>query len=145
MPDVSLPSNLEESISRIAEPVLKHLEPYKTHSYTRERGVPQLHDDYGKYSLLNVFTHANLDCDKQPDDALCLHELKDSKIKGAGHHARAKTNVPIIGILTQPIPSPLHGDHPQWENEYNRVRKEELNRLQKEDPTWTEDETLPKK
>jgi len=131
MPDVSLPSNLEESISRIAEPVLKHLEPYKTHSYTRERGVPQLHDDY--------------DCDKQPDDALCLHELKDSKIKGAGHHARAKTNVPIIGILTQPIPSPLHGDHPQWENEYNRVRKEELNRLQKEDPTWTEDETLPKK
>jgi hypothetical protein len=36
---------------------------------------------------------------------LCSHKVMSGKpIVGAGHHVRAKTNIPIIGILTQPIP-----------------------------------------
>ena len=34
---------------------------------------------------------------------LCSHEDKPV-IPNAGHHVRAKTNQPIYGILTQPIP-----------------------------------------
>tara|TARA_B110000238_G_C15771742_1_gene287901 strand:+ start:37 stop:141 length:105 start_codon:yes stop_codon:yes gene_type:complete len=26
-----------------------------------------------------------------------------SPMVGAGHHVRAKTNIPVIGILTQPV------------------------------------------
>lgn len=37
---------------------------------------------------------------------------------GAGHHVRAKNNVPIIGILTQPIPSTDNGDSEIWEKEF---------------------------
>jgi len=29
--------------------------------------------------------------------------MASSPMVGAGHHVRAKTNVPVIGILTQPI------------------------------------------
>lgn len=36
---------------------------------------------------------------------------------GAGHHVRAKTNTPIIGMLMQPIP-----DSEQWQAEFKRVR-----------------------
>ena len=47
-----------------------------------------------------------IDCEKMKEDAQCKHEvMKASPIVGAGHHVRAKSNVPIIGILTQPIPS----------------------------------------
>ena len=52
--DMNLPSNFEESLSNVAQPLLEQLSPYQTHSYTRERGVPQLHDKYGKYLI--VFT-----------------------------------------------------------------------------------------
>lgn len=37
---------------------------------------------------------------------------------GAGHHSRAKTNTPVIGILMQPIP-----DNEIWNKEYERLRK----------------------
>lgn len=30
--------------------------------------------------------------------------MASSPMVGAGHHVRAKTNVPVIGVLTQPIP-----------------------------------------
>jgi len=41
------------------------------------------------------------DCEKMKEDAQCKHEvMKASPIVGAGHHVRAKSNVPIIGILT---------------------------------------------
>jgi len=30
--------------------------------------------------------------------------MKHSPMVGAGHHVRAKTNSPVIGILTQPFP-----------------------------------------
>jgi hypothetical protein len=36
---------------------------------------------------------------------------------GAGHHSRAKTNTPVIGILMQPIP-----DNEIWNKEYERLR-----------------------
>ena len=46
-----------------------------------------------------------IDCASTPDIKLCDHKVMAGKpIVGAGHHVRAKTNIPIIGILTQPIP-----------------------------------------
>ena len=39
---------------------------------------------------------------------------------GAGHHVRAKTNTPVIGILTQPIPSESY----QWQKEFERIENE---------------------
>jgi hypothetical protein len=57
-----------------------------------------------------------IDCEKNAEDPQCKHEvLKDSPITGAGHHVRAKTDTPIIGILTQPIPSTVHGDSIIWD------------------------------
>jgi hypothetical protein len=37
---------------------------------------------------------------------------------GAGHHSRAQTNTPVIGILMQPIP-----DNEIWNKEYEGLRK----------------------
>jgi hypothetical protein len=48
IPDFIPPSNIGEQLNNVAKPVLEHLEPYKTKSFTRERGVPQLHEEYGK-------------------------------------------------------------------------------------------------
>jgi hypothetical protein len=31
------------------KPVKDALEPYKTHEATRERGVPEMHEAYGKF------------------------------------------------------------------------------------------------
>jgi hypothetical protein len=42
-----------------------------------------------------------LDCSKHVDDKQCRHlVMASSPIVGAGHHVRAKTQIPIIGILT---------------------------------------------
>jgi hypothetical protein len=41
-----------------------------------------------------------------------------TKMVGAGHHVRAKTNIPIIGILTQPI---LEG---KMTDQYHKIKKE---------------------
>ena len=46
--------------------------------------------------------------------------MADSPMIGAGHHVRAKTNTPIIGILMQPIPSSKNGDSPLWEKEFKK-------------------------
>jgi hypothetical protein len=43
--------------------------------------------------------------------------MSGKPIIGAGHHVRAKTNVPIIGILTQPIASNLIKD------QYLKIKK----------------------
>ena len=37
---------------------------------------------------------------------------------GAGHHVRAKTNSPVIGILTQPFPE----NNQIWDSEIKRVK-----------------------
>jgi len=44
-------------------------------------------------------------------------------MQNAGHHVRAKTDSPIIGILTQPIPSVEHGDSQLWQNEFDRLQQ----------------------
>lgn len=63
------------------------MEPYLVHETTIERGVPAIHDE--------------LDCAKTPNDIQCKHKvMAASPMVGAGHHVRAKTNVPVIGILT---------------------------------------------
>jgi len=49
--------------------------------------------------------------------------MADSPMNGAGHHVRAKTNTPIIGIMMQPIPSVDHGDSEVWENEFLRHKE----------------------
>jgi len=73
-----------------------------------------------------------------------MHEvLRDKPINGAGHHVRAKTNMPIIGILTQPIPSEEHGDHPQWKKEFERIKAQEYNKMKKEDSSFRYDEMFP--
>ena len=41
---------------------------------------------------------------------------------GAGHHVRAKTNTPIIGILMQPIPQEKLGDSPLWQQEFEKYK-----------------------
>ena len=66
----------------------------------------------------------NTDCAEHTEDPLCKNEvLKDLPIVGAGHHVRAKTNVPVIGILTQPIPSTQNGDSHRWMDEFERIKK----------------------
>ena len=51
--------------------------------------------------------------------------MASSPIVGAGHHVRAKTEIPIIGILTQPIP-----DEDLWKNEFKRVKNFAFNQMQ---------------
>lgn len=54
-----------------------------------------------------------------------------SPMVGAGHHVRAKTNTPIIGILTQPIPEKAS----QWNDEYNRI-KDAVNATRSRRESW---------
>lgn len=78
------------------------------------------------------------------EDPLCNHQaLKDLPIRGVGHHVRAKTNVPIIGVLTQPIPDASHGDSQMWRNEFDRIKSSEFEKLTKKDPTLTKEEVFP--
>ena len=82
------------------------------------------------------------------DDPQCLHEeFRSSPIVGAGHHVRAKTNVPIIGILTQPIPSKDNGDSDLWEKEFLRVKNQIIDStsLKYESREKAEEKTFPKK
>lgn len=79
-----------DQIKHALKPVLEMMEPYLVHETTIERGIPATHDE--------------LDCSKTPDEVQCKHKvMAGSPMVGAGHHVRAKTNVPVIGILTQPI------------------------------------------
>jgi len=71
-------------------PLWELVEPFKVHEGTIERGIPAVHDE--------------LDCGVTPEEIQCQHKvMASSPMVGAGHHVRAKTNVPVIGILTQPI------------------------------------------
>lgn len=70
--------------------------------------------------------------------------LKDSPIKGAGHHVRAKTNTPIIGILTQPIPSAVHGDSLMWETQFNNFKEQEHKRMLDDDSTFMIEDVFPR-
>lgn len=63
---------------------------------------------------------------------------------GAGHHVRAKTNVPIIGIVMLPIPSEEHGDSPLWKQEFERVKREWFEQVKKENPEATMDQVFPR-
>jgi hypothetical protein len=49
-----LPANYMDTVAEASKPVKEALEPYKVKEGTKERGVPQLHDDY--------------DCEKKPED-----------------------------------------------------------------------------
>ena len=62
---------------------------------------------------------------------------------GAGHHVRAKTNVPIIGIVMQPIPQEEHGDSPLWKQEFERVKSEWFERTKKTNPEAKREEVFP--
>ena len=53
--------------------------------------------------------------------------LKDSAIQGAGHHVRAKTQTPIIGVLTQPLPTAGQGHDSMWENQFENYKTQEFN------------------
>ena len=66
------------------------------------------------------------------EDPQCKHEvMRNSPMVGAGHHVRAKQNVPIIGILTQPIPSREHGDSELWEQEFDRIKEKQIKETEK--------------
>ena len=49
----------------------------------------------------------SVDCHAQHH--LCSHRGQ-SILKNTGHHVRAKTNQPIFGVLTQPLPDEWDGD-----------------------------------
>ena len=96
------------------QPLHDVLKPYQTYAGSRERGTPITHSDYGK--LISGGYTLYLDCEKHPSDPQCKDEtFKDSPMINAGHHIRSKNDSPIIGILTQPIPSEENGDSPLWE------------------------------
>jgi hypothetical protein len=61
--------------------------------------VPALHAQQANGKLSNEVTL--IDCGSHKH--LCSHHGKPIFLN-AGHHVRAKTNSPIIGILTQPMP-----------------------------------------
>jgi hypothetical protein len=63
---------------------------------------------------------------------------------GAGHHVRAKTNTPIIGIVMQPIPQEKLGDSPLWEQEFEKHKQEEYQRLLKILPHSKIEDVFPK-
>jgi hypothetical protein len=44
--------NLTESVKAVMDPIKQHLEPFKVHEATRERGVPVVHEELGK--LLSI-------------------------------------------------------------------------------------------
>jgi len=80
----------KDSVVEALGPLWEIMEPYKVHEGSIARGVPAIHQE--------------LDCGVTPKDVQCEHKvMASSPMVGAGHHVRAKTNVPVIGILTQPI------------------------------------------
>ena len=104
------------------------MEPYKTHEGEFERGVPKSHDKQGKLFLffLKLIFDILIDCSDElmQDDPQCKHEtFADSQMLGAGHHVRAETNTPIIGILMQPIPEESDGNQSKWNEEYERLQQ----------------------
>lgn len=77
----------QKPVDDFVQTLFKFIEPWKVQSSTYERGVPHVHEE--------------LDCEAHKDDPQCLHDkLHNSPMVGAGHHVRAKTENPIIGILT---------------------------------------------
>jgi len=62
----------------------------KVHSISTEIGLPAMHSE-----LADVCHGAH---------HLCSHQ-GTPVILQSGHHVRAKTNSPIFGVLTQPVPS----------------------------------------
>jgi len=57
---------------------------------------------------------------------------------------RAKTNTPIIGVLTQPIPSSSKGDHIMWETQFNSAREAELKAMLEQDPLFDMEDIFPR-
>ena len=58
-----------------------------------------------------------IDCKKHFDDPQCMHDtMQHSPMVGAGHHVREKTQNPIIGVLTQPVPR-----EGRWQDEFKKV------------------------
>ena len=122
-----LGGSYSDALNSATKPITEALEPYKVYNSTHERGVPQVHDDLGKFQISLRLTTFEIDCEKTPSDPQCLHEvLKDKEIQGAGHHVRAKTNTPIIGIMTQPVPTSAQGHHSMWENQFDNYKDQEF-------------------
>jgi len=102
-----MPSKWNDKLNEQLEPVFDAMEPFKQGFINHERGVP--------------FIHEPLDCKINVEDPQCKNEtMASSPMVGAGHHVRAETNVPIIGVLTQPIP----GGHNAWNAEFERAQQE---------------------
>lgn len=86
------------------DPLREVLEPFKKAEFKLERGIPVLHE--------------NLNCSELVDDPQCLHpQMARSPIVGAGHHVRAHSNTPIIGILMQPLPQ-----EQSWMDAYSQAK-----------------------
>jgi hypothetical protein len=64
---------------------------------------------------------------------------------GAGHHVRAETNTPIIGVLMQPIPDAIDGNSERWGQEYERLQKLRFAELEKDQPHITLEDVYPKR
>mmetsp|Transcript_11130 Transcript_11130/g.18678 ORF Transcript_11130/g.18678 Transcript_11130/m.18678 type:complete len:108 (+) Transcript_11130:168-491(+) len=87
-------------VQEFMKPFAEAMEPYKVAEFRHERGIPVIHDP--------------LDCEENAEDPQCQHpQMSKSPMVGAGHHARAETNTPIIGILMQPVPVGS-----QWQAEF---------------------------
>lgn len=54
--NVVLPKNIENTITDVIKPLTDYMEPYKTFSETKERGIPLLHESYGKFLIIFLFT-----------------------------------------------------------------------------------------
>ena len=99
----------KDQIASAFKPVFEMMEPYLAYETTIERGVPVIHDE--------------LDCSKTPSDIQCKHKvMAASPMVGAGHHVRAKTNVPVIGILTQPI----NDQHPYLLKQFEDIKNQTI-------------------
>jgi len=64
---------------------------------------------------------------------------------GAGHHVRAETNTPIIGVLMQPIPEVKDGNSDKWGLEYERIQKMRYEELLRTEPHILIEDVYPKK
>jgi len=47
-----LPNNFVDNLHKAVKPVKDAMEPYKVFETTHERGVPHLHEEYGKFLVL---------------------------------------------------------------------------------------------
>jgi len=50
--NVPLPKNIEDTLTNVVKPLTDYLEPYKTYSETKERGIPLLHENYGRFLII---------------------------------------------------------------------------------------------